>query len=99
MRKYTYLGVVIFRHFVPDSAFGTHTMHVNRHGHFTLKQLRLSVLNEAHTNSYTGPSLYRLISFEVKPLFTNIPLTILTILHKIYNENKKNYLPHLRNAH
>ena len=24
----------------------------------TLKQLRLSVLNEVHTNSYTGPRLY-----------------------------------------
>ena len=31
--------------------------HVDRHGHFTLKQLRLPVLNETHTNSYTGPRL------------------------------------------
>ena len=34
-----------------------HTHHVDRHGNFTLKQLRLSVLNEVHTNSYTGPRL------------------------------------------
>ena len=32
--------------------------HVDRHGQLTLKQLRLSVLNEMHTNSYSGPSLY-----------------------------------------
>jgi hypothetical protein len=31
--------------------------HVDRHGQLTLKQLRLSVLNEMHTNSYTGPRL------------------------------------------
>ena len=34
-----------------------HTCHVVRHGHFTLEQLRLPVLNEMHTNSYTGPRL------------------------------------------
>jgi hypothetical protein len=33
------------------------TFHVDRHGHFTLKQLKLPVLNEMHTNSYTGPRL------------------------------------------
>jgi hypothetical protein len=32
--------------------------HVDRHGHFTLKQLRLPVVNETHTKSYTGPRLY-----------------------------------------
>ena len=31
--------------------------HVDRHGELALKQLRLSVLNEMHTNSYTGPRL------------------------------------------
>ena len=34
-----------------------HTCHVVRRGHFTLKQLRLPVLNEMHTNSCTGPRL------------------------------------------
>ena len=34
-----------------------HIRHVVRHGHLPLKQLRLSVLNEMHTNSYTGPRL------------------------------------------
>ena len=43
---------VIFSTFVPDSGFGTCICHVDRHGHFTLKQLRLPVLNETHTNSY-----------------------------------------------
>ena len=38
------------------SGFGTYA-NVDRQGHFTLKQLRLHVLNEAHTNSYTGPRL------------------------------------------
>ena len=31
--------------------------HVDRHGQLTLKQLRLSVLNEMHTNSNTSPRL------------------------------------------
>ena len=34
-----------------------HICHVDLHGHFTLKQLRLLVLNETHTNSYTAPRL------------------------------------------
>ena len=34
-----------------------HTRYIVRHGHFTLKQLRLSVLNEMPTNSYRGPRL------------------------------------------
>ena len=34
--------------------------HLDRHGQLALKQLRLSVLNEMHTNSYTGPRLKRL---------------------------------------
>ena len=29
----------------------------NRHGFFILKRLRLSFLNEMHTNSFTGPRL------------------------------------------
>ncbi len=52
MRKPPYWGVVIF---VPDSAL--HICHVVRYGHFTLNQLRLSVVSEVHTNSYTGPRL------------------------------------------
>ena len=31
--------------------------HLDRHGQLSLKQLRLSFLNEMHTNSYTGPRL------------------------------------------
>ena len=32
---------------------------VDRHGQFTLKQLRLSLVNEMPTNSCTGPRLLR----------------------------------------
>jgi hypothetical protein len=40
-----------FQYFRPGFRFW-HICHVDRHGHFTLKQLRLPVLNETHTNSY-----------------------------------------------
>ena len=51
--------------FHPGLGLGQH-YHVDRHGQLTLKQSRLSVLNEMHTNSYTGPRLYVLIiSFTV----------------------------------
>ena len=49
------LGCGHFRAFRPGFSLW-HTCHV-RHGHFTLKQLRLPVLNEMHTNSCTGPRL------------------------------------------
>ena len=42
-----------------------HTRHVVRHGHFTLKQLRLPVLNEMHKNSYTGPRLSGLMLLAI----------------------------------
>ena len=45
-----------FQDFRPGFRFW-HICHVDRHGHFTLKQLRLPVLNETQTNSYTGPRL------------------------------------------
>ena len=41
---------------LPGFGFGQR-YHVDRHGQLTLKQLRLSVLNEMHTNSYSGPRL------------------------------------------
>ena len=46
-----------FQDFRPGFRFW-HICHVDRHGHFTLKQLRLPVVNETHTNSYTGPRLF-----------------------------------------
>ena len=56
MCKNTYIGVWSFSTF--RSVFSLrHTRHVVRHGHFTLKQLRLPILNEKHTNSCTGPRL------------------------------------------
>ena len=45
-----------FQDFRPGFRFW-HICHVDRHGHFTLKQSRLLVLNETRTNSYTGPRL------------------------------------------
>ena len=49
-------GLGHFQDFRPGFRFW-HICHVDRHGHFTLKQLRLPVVNETHTNSYTGPRL------------------------------------------
>ena len=45
-----------FEDFRPGFRFW-HICHVDRHGQFTLKQLRLSVVSEMHTNIYTGPRL------------------------------------------
>ena len=57
------LGCGHFRAFRPGFTLW-HTCHVVRHGHFTLKQLRLPVLNEMHTKSCTGPRLVFRRSFE-----------------------------------
>ena len=38
----------------------------DRHGQLTLKQLRLSVLNEMHTNSYTGPRLFNISRYTMQ---------------------------------
>ena len=47
-----------FEDFRPGFGF-LHICHVDRHGHFTLKQLRLSLANDTHTKPYrpTGPRL------------------------------------------
>ena len=55
MRKHLYWGDSSFR---PGFSL-QHTRHVVRHGHFTLKQLRLPVLKEMHTNSCTSPRLFQ----------------------------------------
>ena len=68
-------GGVILRTFVPDSGFGTYAMHVDRHGQFTLKQLRLSLVNETHTKLYTGPRLARL------PFIFDDRVTVVDILY------------------
>ncbi len=59
--KAAILGCGHFQAFRPGFSIW-HICHVVCHGHFTLKQLRFSVLNEMHTNSYTGP---RLITWSV----------------------------------
>ncbi len=71
-QKIFYLKVVwdnmieIFQAFRPGVSIW-HICHVVRHGHFTLKQLRLSVLNEMHTSSYTGPRLLLKFNFLFYP--------------------------------
>ena len=61
--------------------------HSHRHGHFTLNQLRLSVLNETYRNSFTGPRLFTGISLirvqylKVKVSSYNSLLCILCILY------------------
>ena len=49
MTKASLLGVLGFERFVPE--------HFVWAAQLALKQLRFSVLNEMHTNSYTGPRL------------------------------------------
>ena len=70
MCENTYIGVWSFR---PGFSLW-HTCHVVRHGHFTLKQLRLPVLYEMHTNSCTGPRLYGKTCNKCKKLhhFANV---------------------------
>ena len=56
MAKAFVFGCGRFRTFCPGFGFGQRC-HLDRHGQLALKQLRSSVLNEMHTNSYTGPRL------------------------------------------
>ena len=64
MVKASYLGGIGFGRFVPDSGSSSVRYHVDLHGELALKQLRLSVLNETHTTSYTGPRLiYYIIDY------------------------------------
>jgi hypothetical protein len=74
--SYSYVDTAVsgrghFQDFRPGFRFW-HVYHVDRHGHFTLKQLRLPVLNEAHTNSYTGPRLKLKIQFLIFNFLTTV---------------------------
>ena len=51
-----FLGNISPGPITPPFRFEQH-YHVDHHGQLTLKQLKLSVLNEMHTNSYSGPRL------------------------------------------
>ena len=57
-----------FRTFRPGFGFGQR-YYLDRHGQLALKQLRLSVLNEMHTNSYTGPRLKYQLDYNSDNLF------------------------------
>jgi hypothetical protein len=56
MSTLPFQGGVIFRTFAPDSGFRTY-MPCWPTWSFTLKQLRLPVLNKSHIDSYAGPRL------------------------------------------
>ena len=60
MSALPFQGGVIFRTFVPDSGFGTYAM-LTAMVILPLEQLRLPVVNEMHTKSYTGPRLQLLV--------------------------------------
>ena len=64
-----------FQDFCPGFRFW-HICHVDRHGHFTLKQLRLPVLNETHTNIYTGRRLHRIASIYHTLLFYSMAILL-----------------------
>ncbi len=64
--KTAIIGCGHFQAFRPGFSIW-HICHVVRHGHFTPKQLRLSVLNEMYTNSYTGPRLMMLLLYPLMP--------------------------------
>ena len=66
------LGCGHFEDFRPGFRFGQ-ICHDDRHGQFTLKQLRLSVVSEMHTNSYTGPRLKR-FKFCGAKLWNSLPV-------------------------
>ena len=72
--SWSYVGTAVsgrghFQDFRPGFRFW-HICHVDRRGHFTLKQLRLPVLNETHTNIYTGPKLAMYI-FKISKIILN----------------------------
>ena len=52
-RHCCFRAVSFYKDFRPGFEFW-HICHVDRHGHFTLKQLRLSLVNETDTKPYTG---------------------------------------------
>ena len=52
-----FVGVASFGRFAPGLGLGQR-YNVYRHRQFALKQLKLSVINEMHSNSYTGLRLY-----------------------------------------
>ena len=60
--------------FRPGFGFGQ-GYHLDRHGQLAIKQSRLSVLNETHTNSYTAPRLESLWKKESKT-FTHLTLLL-----------------------
>ena len=59
-RKAVASGQGHFQDFRPGFRFW-HICHVDRHGHFTLKQLRLSLVNKTHTKPCTGPRQYTIV--------------------------------------
>ena len=73
----TIFGCGQFGMFAPDWCSSSY--HVDRHGQLTLKQLRLSVLNEKRTNSYTSLRL-RSVLRTVRRDNLSLPLIITSTL-------------------
>ena len=69
--------------------------HLDRHGQLALKQLRLSVLNEMRTNSYTGPRLLtirlRAVVIDDEPSPKNQAASNLIVLVESENEQETLY--------
>ena len=67
-----------------------HMCHVDRHGPFTLKQLRLSRGNETHTKPYTRPRLFRKTILIEKNICSHAVLNGLNSIKflEILNSNK-----------
>ena len=65
-----------------------HICHVDRHGHFTLKQLRLPFLNEMHTNSYIQVLDY----LEIVLLENNWPRLIWIVCDSVGSTNNNKTL-------
>lgn len=77
--------------FLPDLAFGTHTMLFVHDGYFTLKPLRLSLLNEMPTNS-CSTSQYCVFRKAPEKIWTQVHTNI------VNRHNKRKYKHACRNA-
>ena len=81
--KYRFRGVIIFRHFVPDSAFSTNAMlfiMITLPYSQIVEIIYIPVLNQESTNLYAGPILQVTTSiFTVCFSQTELRIAILSI--------------------
>ena len=92
-----FYGIYIFVHSGHELITGFRFGQRYRHGQLALKQLRLSVLNEIHTNSYTGLSLFNNFILKIVQ-FTHDQLLIWRGISKLQELRPfEILLTHLRN--